>query len=94
MMKIKIAKGLPELSYVAVETEDVLCLIKRGQDGYYRTDFKVGTKDPKAFAGEMNRRLGVNEVQAEAMLNGSMCGWHVRGADPAYLESQSKKKGK
>lgn len=72
---------LPELAYVAVETEDVLCLVKRGEKGYHRTDYKVGKRPADEFAAEMNARLKVTPAQAEAMVNGSMFGWHTPAAD-------------
>lgn len=73
---------LPELCYAAVTGEEVLCIIRRGEQGYFHTDFCIGKTDPVKFADEMNERLGVTKAQARAMLNGSMFGWHVPAADP------------
>lgn len=83
---------LPELCYVAVTGEDVLCVVKRGESGYYRTDFKLGQRDADTFAKEMNSRLKVTPIQAEAMVNGSTFGWHVLGADVDRLSDLKKEK--
>lgn len=74
---------LPELSHVTLATEDVICLIKKGESGYYRTDWPKG-KDGDAFAAERNARMGVTPAQASAMVNGSMFGWHLPAADPDH----------
>lgn len=76
---------LPELCYAAIPGEDVLCVIQRGETGYFRTDFPLGKADPKAFAAGMNEGLGVSRAQASAMVHGSMFGWHVPSADPENL---------
>jgi hypothetical protein len=73
---------LPELCYAAIPGEEVLCVIQRGESGYFRTDFPIGQADPKKFAADMNERLGVSKAQANAMVHGSMFGWHVPSADP------------
>lgn len=73
---------LPELCYAAIAGEDVLCVIRRGEAGYFRTNFPVGKAEPKEFAATMNERLGVTKAQASAMVHGSMFGWHVPSADP------------
>lgn len=74
---------LPELCHVAVPGEKVLCIVKRGESGYYKTDWPVGDdKFAEEFAAERNKKMGVTPAQASAMVNGSMVGWHVPAADP------------
>lgn len=55
-------------------------MIKRGDMGYYPWGtFDVGTaRTPEEF----NAAHGIDDVQAECMLAGSMFGWHVPGANP------------
>ena len=73
---------LPELAYAAVAGEAVLCVVKRGEKGYHRTDYAIGKRDVRKFVDAMNRRLKVSGAQREAMINGSIFGWHVPGANP------------
>lgn len=77
---------LPEAAYVAVDGQDVLCLVKRGEPGYHLTDWKLKKSiTAQQFADQMNERINVTTIQAEAMLNGSMFGWQTKSADPAYV---------
>lgn len=77
-------EGLPEKAFVqntlhcqGPEGEPPVIAIIRGEPGYCH----IYTK---ATAEQLNKSLGVTPAQAEAMLIGSMCGWHVPGANPAY----------
>lgn len=67
---------LPEFCYAPdMLRPGKLIVIKRGDSGYYRS--------PYAGTAEMhNQRLGVTPEQMEAMVMGSMVGWHVPGANP------------
>ena len=71
---------LPELCYVEPIEIEYLGIVKRGEKGYYLTDFK---KWPGA-ADEMNKKMGVTKPQAKAMLHGSLFGWHVPAANPSH----------
>lgn len=51
-------------------------LIRRGETGYYPAPF------PDFDVDAFNRRKGVTPAQREAMLGGSMFGWHLPIADP------------
>ena len=74
---------LPEVAYVkntgagriCYDTEAPVIAVKRGEYGYH----PIHTT---ATADELNERRGVTPAMREAMLVGSMFGWHVPGADP------------
>ena len=80
----KLAEGLPELCFsVLPGTGDLIC-IKRGESGYYPSDWSTNDKEQNAeLADYNNERLGVTPEQRQAMEVGSMAGWDVPGADPA-----------
>lgn len=80
---------LPELCHVAVETEKVLCIIKRGEKGYYRTDWPVSSFEfADKWAKERNATMGVTPAQASAMKNGSLLGWSLPIADSDHPVNQ------
>ena len=84
----KIAEGLPELCFSTLQTTGQLICIKRGEFGYYPSDWDTGDKEQNVeLADELNEQLGVTPAQRQAMEVGSMAGWDVPGADPSkYLE--------
>lgn len=84
----KFADGLPELCFSTLLTTGSLICIKRGETGYYPSDWDTGDKEQNVeLADQLNEQLGVTMWQRKAMEVGSMCGWDVPGADPAkYLE--------
>ena len=91
----KIAEGLPELCYSVHESTGELIVIKRGECGYYPTDYNTPDKERNVeLADRLNERLDVDMWQRQAMEVGSICGWDVPGADPAkYQEPCSPKMG-
>lgn len=91
----KIAKGLPELCYSVHESTGELIVIKRGECGYYPTDYNTPDKERNVeLADRLNEKLSVDMWQRQAMEVGSICGWDVPGADPAkYQEPSSPQMG-
>ena len=69
----KLAEGLPELCFSVLPSTGELICIKRGENGYYPSDWS--TDDPaqnRELADYNNARLGVPQAQRLAMECGSM----------------------
>ena len=85
----KVAEGLPELCFSTLRTTGQLICIKRGESGYYPSDWDTGDKERNVeLADELNENLGVTPAQRQAMEIGSLVGWDVPGADPGNYEIQ------
>lgn len=91
----KLAEGLPELCFSTLLTGGDLICIKRGETGYFPSEWDTGDKEQNVeLADQLNEQLGVTMWQRKAMEVGSMCGWDVPGADPAkYLEDSDSQMG-
>jgi hypothetical protein len=64
-----------------------VAIAKRGEHGYYLTDLDSHTETGQQLqttVDKMNERLGVGKAEAQAMLYGSVLGWHVQAADSHY----------
>ena len=71
------------------ESTGELIVIKRGECGYYPTDYNTSDKERNVeLADRLNEKLGVDMWQRQAMEVGSICGWTVPGADPARYQEQ------
>ncbi len=83
----KLAEGLPELCFSTLASTGQLICIKRGESGYYPSEWSTSDKERnKELVGELNEQLGVTDSQRQAMEVGSMVGWSVPGADPASYD--------
>lgn len=71
---------LPEMCYALDEVEKRVILIKRGEQGFYKTNWPAGYT--QEMVDKLNEKIGVTKAQAEAMIAGSMFGWDVPAADP------------
>ena len=87
----RLAEGLPELCFSALQTTGQLICIRRGESGYYPSEWETGDKERNVEeADRLNERMGVTPAQRMAMEIGSMAGWDVPGADPKNYEIQRK----
>ena len=85
----KLADGLPEKCFSTLMTTGQLICIKRGDTGYYPSEWDTGDKERNVeLADDLNKKLGVTPAQRQAMEIGSMAGWDVPGADPKQYEIQ------
>ena len=89
-----LSEGLPELCFSTLPGTGELICIKRGEIGYYHSDWN--TDDPthnREIADYNNERLGVTPAQEKAMKTDSMFGWNIPGADPKVYEQNGMKMG-
>ena len=90
----KLAEGLPELCFSTLKSTGELICIKRGENGYYKSDWNTDSAEKnQELADYNNERLGVTDAQRQAMECGSMHGWNVPGADPSAYEQESPQMG-
>ena len=90
----KLAEGLPELCFSTLPSTGAVICIKRGESGYYPSDWDTG--DPaknRELADYNNERLGVTTAQRLAMEVGSMHGWDCAAADPRTYEQNPQMMG-
>lgn len=63
----KVAEGLSELCFSTLRTTGQLICIKRGETGYYPSDWDTGDKEGNVeLADELNEDLGVTPIQRQA----------------------------
>lgn len=85
---------LPELCFSILPSTGELICIKRGESGYYPSDWNTDSREKnQELADYNNERLGVTEAQRQAMECASMHGWTVPGADPAVYEQNAPQMG-
>lgn len=86
---IPLRSSLPDKCYAALETEDNIILIEKGESGYVRTEIRPEAGQTKQEAADsINETLGVTKAQAAAMVAGSMFGWEVPAADPKNYDGK------
>ena len=80
----EIFKKLPELCYSVLNTTNEIIVVKRGETGYYLTDYEPAKNREAAdeWCNLLNERLEITKEQRKAMECGSMFGWDVPGIDP------------
>jgi hypothetical protein len=84
-------KTLPDFCYSVVNTTGELIIIKKGESGYYRTDYSTSNKGENIELKNLyNERLGVTALEENCMKVGSMFGWDVPGADPNNYDENGK----
>lgn len=81
---------LPRLCYGTHPTEPGLILLKRGEVGFWKSDYPSGPMTWDEAADFHNERLGVTRAQRAAMEAGSMFGWHCPAADPASYDARGR----
>lgn len=77
---------LPERGYAIHPVTRKIVLIERGESGYRA----ILSGLENLLVAELNAKIGVSKGQAEAMLTGSMFGWHVPGANPEKYDEDGK----
>jgi len=86
----KLAAGIPEMCFSTLPGTGELICIKRGESGYYPSDWNTPDKERNIeIADDANESLGVTPAQRQAMEVGSMFGWDVPGADPRNYEIEN-----
>ena len=86
---IPLRSSLPERCYAVHPENGSLIIITKGESGY--TDVNDSNNTPeknKELADGHNAEMGVTKAQAEAMITGSMFGWHTPAADPKNYNEQ------
>jgi len=90
----KLAEKLPELCFSTLPSTGALICIKRGESGYYPSDWSTDSRaENEELARMNNEKLGVTQTQRLAMENGSMHGWNSPGADPKMWEKTGPQMG-
>ncbi len=74
---------LPNMAFSVQLTDpcQIIC-ITNGQNGYFQSKRFNTAIEAAKYADSLNNYIGVTPSQREAMIIGSMFGWHVRAADP------------
>ncbi len=76
---------LPDTCFATLPGTGDLIILKRGETGYYRSDWNTSDADENRSIAEIhNQRRGITPAQVEAMKVGSMFGFHVPGTSPQF----------
>ena len=86
---IPLRSSLPERCYNVLPSDGRLIIITKGESGYTDVnDSNNSSEKNKELADGHNAEMGVTKAQAEAMITGSMFGWHTPAADPKNYNEQ------
>lgn len=85
-------EALPIICFVVIQSNapgEYIGAVRRGERGYSKTDYdERDINKAKELVANMNKKLGVTELQAKCMHTGSLFGWDVAGANPEYMAEQ------
>ena len=82
---------LPEVCFSILPGMGNLIILKRGETGYYPSEWDTGNKAENTQIADLhNAAAGINPAQVSAMQIGSMCGFHVPGANPQEFFDKAK----
>ena len=85
---IPIRASLPPACCSYLESTGEIIYITKGEKGYIPQGPIPEGRRPREVVDEINKSAGITRAQEEAMVAGSMFGFHVPGADPKnYNES-------
>ncbi len=88
---IPLRSSLPNDCLIYVESTNEISLIKKGVEGYFKTDYTVDDKEENIKNVNMLNNLNkITPAQLEAMRAGSMFGWAVPAADPKNYDSNGR----
>lgn len=79
---IPLRASLPDKCFSYLESTGEMIVITKGEKGYTSTGAYGENITPREAVDAANEAIGVTRAQEEAMVAGSMFGWHVPGADP------------
>lgn len=79
---IPLRASLPDKCFSYLESTGEMIVITKGEKGYVPTGYVGENITPREAVDAANEAIGVTRAQEEAMVAGSMFGWHVPGADP------------
>lgn len=86
---IPLRSSLPDDCLVYIESTNEIALIKKGAEGYFKTDYSVKDKEENINnVNLLNKSRKITPAQYEAMKAGSMFGWAVPAADPKNYDDK------
>lgn len=91
--KQRVINSLTLKEFAAVVLPDdpkQVAFVFRGQDGYTPYFQARDEREARRHADRINTEAGVTPAMRQAMLIGSMFGWHVPGANPKDWEDSAK----
>ena len=90
-MRMEKRNELPEVCFSVLPGMGNLIILKRDETGYYPSEWDTGNKAENARIADLhNEAAGINPAQVGAMQIGSMCGFHVPGANPQEFFDKAK----